>query len=150
MTGLMTSLKNLDKSDLSVIVRGNQISKVRRDNEKVLLGVVVLMIDDLTRFFKTRSSFGEENEVWITASNIAKRFWYLKLEELAIIFDRAKNMRYGKVYDRLDEATITEWIVRYDQGEREEWLYDSNNRLKDEATSGKDLRIDYSAFGPNK
>jgi len=139
-------LKSVDCSDLSVIVTGTQISVLRREAKGVLVAAVVMLIEDITRFFKTKTSFGNEEDVVSVAESIIDRFWYLKLEELAIIFDRAKNMRYGKVYDRLDEATITEWIVRYEEGEREQWLYDSNNRLKDEATSGTDLRIDYGAF----
>ena len=139
------SLKDLDCSDLSVIITGTQLSKMQRENQDVVLSVICIMIESLISHFKVKITFENEREIMITASNLIKRFWYLKLEELAIVFDRAKSMDYGKVY-RLDEGVITEWVLLYEKTERDNYIYDGNSRLKDESTSGNDLRIDYGAF----
>ncbi len=148
---LIMSLKKQDCSDLSVIVTGTQLSKMEREGQDVVLAVICLMIEGLTGHFKVKVTFENEREIMIAASNLVKRFWYLKIEELAIVFDRAKGMKYGKVY-RLDEGTIIEWVTEYEKTERENYIYDENSRLKDQATSGKDMRIDYGVFRvkPNK
>jgi len=145
------NLKDQDCSDLSVIITGTQLSKMKRENQDVVLSVICMMIESLISHFKVTITFENEKEVMITASNLVKRFWYLKFEELAIVFDRAKSMEYGKVY-RLDEGVLTEWIFLYETTERDNYIYDNNSRLKDESISGNDLRIDYGAFRtkPNK
>lgn len=58
---------------------------------------------------------------------------YLSIEDLSIFFSGAKNGKYGKIYDRLDQQTIFEMMEIYRQERHEKYLSikeEQNSNLK--------------------
>jgi hypothetical protein len=64
---------------------------------------------------------------------------YLGVEDLIIFFQGAKNGKYGKVYDRIDQQTIFEMMEVYRQQRHEEYF-----KIKEE----KDAQ--FKALGPSE
>lgn len=55
---------------------------------------------------------------------LARRFWYLKLEELIYVFTKAKTGFYGSLFKRgarrIDSDLLSSWIDEYDRTERQQ------------------------------
>lgn len=57
-------------------------------------------------------------QVNMTAELILEQYWYLKLEEILLVFKNAMKLKYGKLFDRIDGGVIMGWISEYDINER--------------------------------
>lgn len=67
---------------------------------------------------------------------LAKNYYYLKFEELVIIFRNAKLGKYGELFNRLDIITIAGWIGIYEATERADFL-ENENRAPDKNAENK-------------
>lgn len=63
---------------------------------------------------------------------------YLSIEDFTIFFQGAKNGKYGKIYDRLDQQTIFDLLEVYRQERHEKY-----HKIKEEKESN------YKAMGDN-
>lgn len=70
------------------------------------------VISDLVEFFNVGKTMDAE-QVKATSDLIAKEFYFLKFDDLKLIFNRMKTGFYGKAYDRIDGQTICLAIREY-------------------------------------
>lgn len=98
-------------------IQGTQVSKFRRIDEAMLKTVIHLMVEDVFAAFGASEKVSTAEVKRIT-SKILTSYWWLKIEELAYVFNKGKRMEYGKVYPIPTEANFYDWINQYDQSER--------------------------------
>lgn len=93
-------------------INGTALATLRRADEAALLKAVKTLIVALSDSLNLAHNLNEGQVVEITFL-IAERYYYLKLEELVLVFKKAKMGEYGKTYNRLDVQIIFEWIDKY-------------------------------------
>lgn len=77
----------------------------KKIGEKPLVASLVLMVNGLVKFYsvgKTMDSY----QLGETARLIAQEFYYLKVEDLHVFFERMKTGHYGAMFDRIDGNVI--------------------------------------------
>lgn len=90
------------------------ISSIKKEYGEVeLQAVLVLLLTDVIDFFSVGKSMSD-GQVAETIKLILKEFFYFKIDDFKLCFDRAKTGKYGKVYDRIDGNIIFEWLELYD------------------------------------
>lgn len=97
-------------------ISGTQIAELRKESKPELLKAVSTLITTTAmslNITNTVNSF----QVYEAAELICKEFWFLRLEELILVFRNIKTGVYGKDYNRLDVSTISQCIRMYDAGE---------------------------------
>jgi len=97
---------------LEQAINGTALATLRRNDEAALLKAVKTLIVALSESLNLTHNLNESQVVEITFL-IAERYYYLKLEELVLVFKKAKMGEYGKAYNRLDIQIIFEWIDKY-------------------------------------
>lgn len=120
----ITKLQNEGKLTMEVALKGRQLSTYKREaGEEVVGAVLTMLILSISEAYniKKEHKIGAIQATEI-AKAILKEFWYLKLAELYLFAEKAKNGEFGKVYDRLDRAVIFEWVRAYDT-QREDHLF---------------------------
>ena len=134
---------------LEILKKGTQISGLNARNPDYLLAELTVQITGLMTHFKVAQTWGSPAEVRTAALTLAKDFWYMKLEDLKLCFDRAKRGCYGKVYNRLDLGLVYEWLRIYENTEKANAVERFNADMgKGVGLSDEDLRTLY--FDPPK
>ena len=83
------------------------------DNEGKVLSLVVLNIAALDEFLHLNNRLSE-NEIESVADKIVHTYGgALSFADLNLIFENAKNGRYGKFYERLSSVDILSWFDRW-------------------------------------
>lgn len=80
--------------------------------EPVLNAVMQKMVDSLVRFYSVGKTMDSE-QLKETSRLILKEFYFLKMEDFSIFFDRMKTGFYGKTYDRIDGSIIMLHLREY-------------------------------------
>lgn len=102
------------QSELSLekAVSGSQLSVIRKEDKTTLHIALKNLVLSLVESLNIAQSIKDSQMVEIVFL-IADKYWFLKLEELVLIFKRAKMGEYGKTYNRLDVQIVFEWIESY-------------------------------------
>lgn len=112
------------------IETGTQLSKIKKDcGEQKAVRLVFKLLQRLSKRLNIKGGLDDELMIDI-ADNVVLDYWFLKLEEIAMILDKAGKGGYGKIYDRLDMATIYDWFNQY-QNERDSFSEKKNKTLKE-------------------
>jgi len=112
---------------ISEAIGGTQISFLAKsEGEMIAVGLVSKLILELSIFFNT--TFNADG-VKMIAQMIVRQYWYMKYEELVLIFRDAIAGKYGKVYGQLSFAQIMEWIEKHEQN-RNEHFEQSHSEMK--------------------
>lgn len=61
---------------------------------------------------------------------ILGKYWWMKIEEIAYVFNQGKNGAYGRSNKNLSPDEILNWIHTYDTNERETEIIEANRRLQ--------------------
>lgn len=102
---------------ISDAICGTQISFLSKsEGEMIAVGLVSKLILELSVFFNT--TFNADG-VKMIAQMIVRQYWYMKFEEVVLIFRDAIAGKYGKVYGQLSFAQIMEWIEKHEQNRNE-------------------------------
>lgn len=89
------------------------LAVLRKDLGKtVCKAVVIIALDDLIEFYNVKMSFTDA-QVNQTADLIMDTFFWFKMDDFKLCFNRAKTGYYGAAYNRLDGSVIFEWLNRY-------------------------------------
>ncbi len=64
-------------------------------------------------------------QVVFTVNSLKRDYYFLKVDEIKYVFEKAKKGGYGTMYDRIDAAVIFEWIELY-VDERMQMAIDEN------------------------
>lgn len=96
------------------------------DNEDELLKDLTLLIIDLTEAFNIGKGFSVPQIEQLGVS-IMQRMGSLTLDDIALVFYRAKCGDYGTVYDRLDINVVNGWLNTYAKERQEALAYAAQN-----------------------
>jgi hypothetical protein len=111
---------------LEKAIEGTQVSKIKKDNEAGLSKAVKNLIISLAESLNLTNTVNDA-QVFEMTLLIIETYWYLKLEELVLIFKNAKIGKYGKMYNRLDIQIICEWIETYLRSEERAMYFEKKN-----------------------
>jgi hypothetical protein len=50
----------------------------------------------------------------LLAEMIIENYWFLKIDEIDLVFKNGIMGKYGKIYDRVDASVIFDWLHKYD------------------------------------
>ena len=123
----------------SAFAQGNQIRNLSRniEHENEILDLISFIIVDFAHSVNVGKNI-TNFQVDEIAVLIYTRYKFLSVEELFVIFSRAKEGCYKTLYDRLDVTVISEYIKMYCESERASALekinssksYKANNILE--------------------
>jgi hypothetical protein len=151
---LVTSQKPQDKinlikfsSELTVTkaIEGDQLSTLRKVNENEIFKAIAIMLKELEMSLNLTTKLSEYQVIEIPIL-VCQKYFYLKLDELILIFRKAKTGDYGKVFNRLDIQIICEWIEAYIVSDERTSYFEKVNteyKIKNE-TPLKDIYKNYS------
>lgn len=88
------------------------LAAIRAKTPEKLFDGLNFVISDLVEFFNVGKTM-DAQQVQVTSDLIAKEFYFLKFDDLKLIFNRMKTGFYGKAYDRIDGQTICLAIREY-------------------------------------
>jgi hypothetical protein len=100
---------------VSQAVNGVSVSRIKKEDPKGLKIVLGKLISELMVVYGI--DFGKP-QIDIVINQIITKYWYLKLEEIAYIFQKAISGQI-KVYGALKVADILGWINDYDVNDRQ-------------------------------
>lgn len=90
-----------------------QVSALKREmGEMVLNALLTLAVSDLVNSFNIGKTMNDEQIVFVVET-IKTDYYFIRPDELKYCFNQAKKGRYGQIYDRIDCATICQWIDKY-------------------------------------
>jgi len=112
-----------------------QLSTIKRTHKEVLQLAMTKLLRSLANSIKVTNKFNVDNAMEIIEF-ISKQFYYLRFDELVIVFRNAKMGKYGNMFNRLDIETISKWIMIYEGSERADYL-ESLNRAPDKTKENK-------------
>ncbi|MBO0947556.1 hypothetical protein [Fibrella forsythiae] len=96
-----------------------QLSVLRKEDEAKYLKVIATLLMRTAELLNVSAANSLSTiQTADLAIRIGKSYYYLRLEELVYVFNRAQNGVYGKDYNRLDAPTVMGWLDRYDIDER--------------------------------
>lgn len=106
-----------------------QISSINREQPEYLEMSVSLAILALTKSMNQKNSM-DGDQIDECAQLIISKYWYLKPEEILLVFKMAKTGEFGTDFNRLDALTIFQWIDRYEGSTRAVWLEKKNKAMR--------------------
>jgi hypothetical protein len=117
----------------SAISTGTQISTFRRNDEPMLRMGLHLMIEDVISFYGAIDRV-QDSEIENLVAKIFANYWWMKLEEIAYVFNLGKGGNYGKIYGIISVKVIYEWIQYYDMHERDHERIYYNQELSEKSS----------------
>ncbi len=123
------------------------LAEIRRDNGDIVAkAVVIIALDDLIEFYNVKNTFTDA-QINQTATLILETFFWFKLDDFKLCFNRAKTGYYGAAYNRLDGSVIFEWLNRYAE-ERAQHFAMNNElaKLKEPAVRAQDTRAMHKLY----
>lgn len=97
---------------LQTAVNGTALGTLKRQDKVQTQNAIANLIANLVQSLNLGNTLNDAQVVEIVYL-LMERYYYLKLEELILIFKKAKMGDYGKNYNRLDIQVIFEWIEMY-------------------------------------
>ena len=96
-----------------------QLSVLRKEDEANYLKMIALLLMRTAELLNVSAANSLSTiQTADLAIRIGQAYYYLRMEELVYVFNRAQNGIYGKDYNRLDAPTVMGWLERYDVDER--------------------------------
>lgn len=112
----------------SAILTNNHLSKFNEEFENIGTDAIRFMLDNLQDSFNIESKPTLTQQYEIATLIIEKYANLLTLEEVALVFKKAKLSEYGKIYNRIDIQIIFEWIEKYLQSEDKQGFFERYNK----------------------
>ena len=136
---------------VDAISKGSQMSLVKKQNRDGLEETVILLITKLVNSQHTTQKMSSDSIV-DCAVDIINDFWYLKFEEIVLIFN---GMRKNKNFNRLDQSVIYEGFTIYEKNQRDLALETAKNQenkksVEDVAEEIRLIREKYSEVASGK
>lgn len=107
-------------------VEGLQISKLKAESKSELVQALNNLVFNTSKSLNITNTLNEIQILEISMMVIEK-YWFLKLDELVLIFKKAKTGEFGKMYNRLDIQIICEWIETYLKSEERAVYFEKKN-----------------------
>lgn len=107
-------------------MKGAQISILKKEFPTDLLKAVSTLITTTATSMNITNNLNSF-QVYEATQLICKEFWYLRLEELILIFKNGKLGKYGRIYNKLDITIISDWINQYETSEERVCYFERKN-----------------------
>lgn len=104
------------KSVALIKSHGQQLSKLKREQPLQLISMIVFLIEQIYELANVGKRLSD-SAMATTAEMIVEEYYYLKLEEIQLVFKNGAIGKYGKIYDRIDASVIFDWLLQYDTSE---------------------------------
>lgn len=104
----MQYLNKLPATSIEQVLTGNGIALAvmkKEISEAGAVAVLVKLINATISFFSVGKGMNDD-QVIETAKLLLQEFYYLKLDDLKLFFDRLKTGFYGATYDRIDGQVL--------------------------------------------
>lgn len=121
-----------------IISKGSQISLLKAADSPFVELVLRLLVQDIITHYNASERVSEDYSKRIV-NNLIEKFWWIRVEEIAYVFNRAKNGAYGKVYGVPSEHTFFEWFREYELNDRENEILSINRKLQAGSTFNEKL-----------
>lgn len=96
-----------------ILAESKSIVAIRKElSETVCVAFLVVIIGDCIKFFSVGKSMNDAQLVE-TAKLIMNEFYFLKVSDLQLFFQRFKTGYYGQLFDRLDGSVIMVALREY-------------------------------------
>ena len=107
-------------------VDGVQLSFIKNDSgEKVAVAFLSRCLTEPNKYFP--SSF-DAGMITMASQMILRNYWYMKAEEVLLVFKEGIFGKYGKVYGQINFPVIAQWFEAHD-AERS-GLFEANHETK--------------------
>lgn len=116
------------------IEQPSRIAFLRANHRVELEFILLVMLENLSNDFNVKEEM-DDQQIEDCYQTIISEFSQISPEELLYVFKKAKSGFYGPVYNRLDTATICQWIREYMNGER--LTYFQQTRIEKKAETGE-------------
>lgn len=126
-------MARVSSKDLTFIMQGHSISKLRKERQ-ILWTVLVALLSDLVTHFKVKENIKGEIDSFAEELIDSPEWYFLKIEEIKYVFDQMKIGRFVKVYERLDKSIIYEAFSNYDRTDRMRFIESHNTALKPDSS----------------
>lgn len=125
----------------SAISQGSQISLLKRNNEAFVKTSIHLLVEDVLNHY-TASEKVPAGFIPRLVQTILAKYWWMKVEEIAYVFNKGKNGEYGRSNKNISQDFIMDWLHQYDINEREIEMLEHNRRLQEERNKAQILSDD--------
>lgn len=141
----INTLQSAGQLTVSTALQDRQISYYKREAGKQALGTLIMVwVLKLASKFKMSDEKNlNEDDAGDIAELILHQYWFLKLAEIRVFFERATMGKYGQVYDRFEQQTLFVWLEKYLQ-EREYEIA----RAREQKHKEQELPRDLSELDP--
>lgn len=107
-------MQRVQSNDIAVIKKyGKQVSKLNKDTPEILITAISAMIESIYTLVNVGKQINEHAIIKL-AEMIIENYWYLKIDEIDLVFKNGITGKYGKIYDRVDASVIFDWLHQYD------------------------------------
>lgn len=108
---------------LSIPFKDRLPGLVKEYGIKTIHGIIIIMLTDFCNYYNVIRPMTAEQIVDCAYEMInSSGEDYLSIEDFTIFFQVAKNGKYGKIYDRLDQQTIFDLLEVYRQERHEKYI----------------------------
>lgn len=121
----------------TAISQGTQISFLKRNNEAFVKTSIHLLVEDVLNHYATSDKVVMTGIIPRIVQSILAKYWWMKMEEIAYVFNKGKNGEYGRSNKNISQDVIMDWLHQYDVNEREIEMIDYNRKLQDERNKVK-------------
>ncbi len=127
------------ESLLAIPLKDRMVGLVNQYGKEKIHGLLIVMLTDFCNFYNVIRPMSATQIVDCAFELINTSIEdYLGIEDFTIFFQGAKNGKYGKIYDRLDQQIIFDMLEMYRQERHEKYM-----NIKEEKESN------YKAMGDN-
>ncbi len=111
--------------------QGHNIRALYKSNPQWTIAMLVLELGKLVDFVDAKKTLKTEEELMFTCETLIEEFPAMTLEEFVLVFKMIKQGKFGKLYERLKLAEISDCCKRYEGEHRAEVLEAQVHKKKD-------------------
>lgn len=127
---------------LGIPLKDRMVGLVNQYGKEKIHGLLILMLTDFCNFYNVIRPMSATQIVDCAFELINTSIEdYLGIEDFTIFFQGAKNGKYGKIYDRLDQQLIFEMLEVYRQDRHEKYLSVKEEKESNYKATGDNFRI---------
>jgi hypothetical protein len=116
----------------SAILSNNHLAKFTGELESKALTSIQELLSNLQDSLNVDKKLSLTQEYETATLLIEKYGNILTLEEVALVFKKAKMSEYGKIFNRIDVQIIFEWIEKYLESEDKQGFFERYNKRNEQ------------------
>lgn len=120
------------------ISKGSQISFLKANSEAFVKSAIHLLVEDVLKHYESLGKVSDGFTPRLVQVVLGK-YWWMKLEEIAYVFNKGKNGEYGRSNKNISSDTILDWLKQYELNERDEEMIAYNRKLQEETNKNRIL-----------